>query len=153
MKRRAFLRAGGTACLLAGAGCTTTSQPDVTATAPRFDFAGVIVESLPTALEHQPFDVTVTIDEGGTRLYDERHTVDDVVHDVAFRVTEAWMHDRAPYSVTVSSPVHESTTHSTTELAANDRFGRFSGESVYFVFELFGSSIVFRPHVAERSDE
>ncbi|WP_435317374.1 hypothetical protein [Haloarchaeobius sp. TZWSO28] len=114
-------------------------------TSPTFDFAGVVVKSLPTAQKHHPLEVTVRVEQGSEVRYEETRTVEDVTNGVAFRVTKDWMVEPGPYEVTVSSPVHEPKKYTTGRLAKEDRIDKFKDKSVYFGFELTGNTILFRP--------
>ena len=145
MNRRSFTKLAGAASLFGSSGCLAKPQAKLQASAPSFDFAGVIVESLPTAERHQPLDVTVRIEQAGTTKYHKSHTVEDIVYGVAFRVIEGWMDQRVPYAVTVSSPAHEAITYTTARLDEEDKRGKFSNESVYFLFQLTANTILFRP--------
>ena len=145
MKRRNLLKMAAPAFLLGTAGCIGNAIPGNENASPKFAFAGVIVESLPTAEEHLPLEVTVRIEQDSEVRYEETHTVEDVVNDVAFKITKEWMNERVPYGVTVSSPVHEPNTYSTKRLEQDDQRGKFSDRSVYFGFQLTANTIIFRP--------
>ena len=143
MNRRAFLGLSG-AALTGLAGCNTYRHEQRVRN-PRFAFAGVIVESLSTAKQYQPLSVTVSVEKNGAEIYQDDHTVQDVVHGEAFRVTGEWAEEQLLYSVTLSSSVHEPTTQTTAKLDAEDDRGKFSGTSLWFRFQLTANTILFRP--------
>ncbi|MGB9957586.1 hypothetical protein ACOZ4B_14515 [Haloferax prahovense] len=144
MKRRALLALSGTT-ITALAGCVDDFRRESQTATPSFDFAGVIVESLPTAEQYQPLDVTVTVEQNGNVRYHDSHTVEEIVYGEAVRVTKDWMSERVPYRVTISTPVHESTAYSTGRLDNEDKRGKYSDASLFFRFQLTANTILFRP--------
>lgn len=146
--RRVFLTSAAAASAAGLVGCL--GRDESSGGTPRFDFGGVLVSSRPQAEEHQPLDVSVEIQQTGEVRYDETHTIDNVVHDVAVIVKEEWMESRVPYTITLSTPVHEDVTFATAEF--DEESDRFVDELVYFEFALNKRSITVHPVTGDESE-
>lgn len=147
--RRGFLVSTAVAGLTGLAGCLDGGVAGRGDDRTGFEFGGVIIYSRPTAKGYQPLDVTVTIERDGEKRYDETYTVDDVVHGTAAIVSKTWEEPRAPRTITVSSPEHDTQTISTAEF--DEETDQYDDELLYFTFDLTGVGITFRPTPVDES--